>query len=157
MKTARTLRAEITITGRFPPSYGAAMRTALRACAQHLPAAAWKRAPETQTVTVSLSVVSPARMQALNRRFRKKDRPTDVLSFSAAGFPGSNLLGDVVICWEVARRQTGTFGTTPREEIQRLTIHGVLHLFGYDHETSKAEAKKMFALQEKILSSLRTR
>lgn len=154
MKAARRLRAEITVTGRFPASYPAAMRAAIRACAKHLPARAWKLAPPSETVILSLSIVGRAKIRELNRRFRGKDKPTDVLSFSAGRFPGSDLLGDIVICWDVARGQLADFGTTPRQEIQRLTIHGVLHLFGYDHETSKADAKRMFALQEKILRSL---
>jgi probable rRNA maturation factor len=89
-------------------------------------------------------------MRALNFQYRKTDRPTDVLAF-----PGVLAdIGDVVLCLAVAKRQAKEYGGTIREELQRLTVHGVLHLFGYDHETNAKDAKRMFALQEKILRRL---
>ncbi len=63
-------------------------------------------------------------------------------------------LGDVLICWQVAKKQAREDKVTIREELSRLTIHGVLHLFGYDHEISEEEEKKMFRLQDKILKKL---
>lgn len=107
---------------------------------------------------LSISIVGLERMKALNWRFRKKKRPTDVLSFSRiegrvkARFPAD--LGDVIVCWPIAKAQAKQFRVSPREEIRRLVVHGVLHLFGYDHERSKSGAQKMFALEEKILRML---
>ena len=88
---------------------------------------------------LSLVVVSDRKMRALNRRYRGVDRPTDVLSFSlreGAGPPPDGLLGDVVISLETARRQAAVRG-------ERLLIHGLLHLLGYDHERSAADADRM--------------
>jgi len=107
---------------------------------------------------IGLSIVGPARMQKLNAQFRRKNKPTDVLSFSH--LEGMQILevcpevGDIILCWSVAKDQAKEFGTSRKEELQRLTVHGLLHLFGYDHETNTKDARRMFRLQEKILASL---
>ena len=111
-----------------------------------------------QTYPLSISVVSPRAIRRLNREYRRKDHPTDVLSFSRLEgkrkfFPPD--LGDIILCWEVAKKQTATFHTTRPTEIQRLVVHGVLHLFGFDHERGGTEAKRMLRLQEQILRRLR--
>lgn len=106
---------------------------------------------------IGISLVGEREMTRLNSQYRKKNRATDVLAFSfleKVSAPGSLWIGDIVICWPVARIQTTTFGTTIPGEIQRLTVHGMLHLFGYDHETGKADAKRMFGLQARILRQL---
>jgi len=97
-------------------------------------------------------------MEALNTRYRGKQRPTDVLSFARADagrvpFPE---IGDVVVCWPVIVAQAKTHGVTTSEELSRMAVHGVLHLFGYDHERGGAEAQRMFRLQERIVQSLVT-
>jgi probable rRNA maturation factor len=95
---------------------------------------------------LSLLLVSDTVMQGLNRDWRGKDRPTDVLSFAQAEGPGSapvGLLGDVVISLDTARRQAAERAETLASELDRLLIHGVLHLLGYDHERSPAEARRM--------------
>jgi len=93
---------------------------------------------------VSLSFVSKERIKKLNRKYRRKNKPTDVLSFSMReGY----LLGDVVICSKVARSNAKKFGSSLKAEIARLFIHGTLHLLGMDH------GKKMFELQDKIMRS----
>ena len=89
---------------------------------------------------LSILLVSDAEMQRLNRRWRRKDRPTDVLSFP---LDTDGLLGDVVISVDTARRQATEQGTTLGREADRLLIHGLLHLLGYDHERSPAEARRM--------------
>jgi probable rRNA maturation factor len=63
-------------------------------------------------------------------------------------------LGEVLICWDIAKKQAIEYKTTIKEELERLTVHGVLHLFGYDHEIGPSEEKKMFTLQDKILKTL---
>ncbi len=100
------------------------------------------------SLSVNLCVISPGKMKKLNHEYRNKNRATDVLSFTSI-FDG----GDVLVCLAVARRQAKENGILLGEELSRLTVHGILHLFGYDHEKSAAEAKKMFALQEKILGT----
>lgn len=111
--------------------------------------------------TVSVSVVSDARVHQLNRDYRGKDKPTDVLSFSRLEGPKipapEQEAGDVVIALGVATRQAEAYEAPLAEELQRLAVHGVLHLFGYDHERSPQEARRHFGLQNRILRSLVTR
>jgi probable rRNA maturation factor len=88
-------------------------------------------APLRAKGAVTIALVSDARIRALNRRFRRKDRATDVLSFPA-GEPG--VLGDVVIAAGVAARQAVEAGHSLQAEFRVLALHGLLHLLGYDHE-----------------------
>ena len=81
---------------------------------------------------VTVAIVPDNRVQALNRQFRRKDRPTDVLSFPASE---RGYLGDVVIAAGVARRQARDAGHSVQTELRVLALHGLLHLLGYDHET----------------------
>jgi rRNA maturation RNase YbeY len=95
---------------------------------------------------LSIVLVSDRRMQRLNREWRGRDRPTDVLSFSQREGPGpapDGVLGDVVISVDTARRQANERGEPVAREGERLLIHGLLHLLGYDHERSEAEARRM--------------
>lgn len=94
---------------------------------------------------VSLSFVSGGKMKSLNRKYRGKDKPTDVLSFIMRE---GKLLGDIAICPEIAKANVEKFGTTLKSEIARLVAHGLLHLLGYRH------GKRMFALQEKALKEV---
>ena len=82
-------------------------------------------------------------MRALNRRYRGKDRSTDVLSFPAP----PPLLGDLVISVPYAARQARRRGQRLSREIERLLLHGYLHLLGYDHETDGGE---MDALEARL-------
>lgn len=125
----------------------------LRADARDLMVAA-----ELPDCELSLSLVSDRAIRALNRSYRGIDSPTDVLSFSQieqAGVAPTSLpivtnssaltLGDVVISIDTAIAQARELRTQPAARIRRLLIHGFLHLLGYDHERSSAEARKMFA------------
>jgi probable rRNA maturation factor len=85
---------------------------------------------------ISLTLIGDGAMRALNREYRGKDAPTDVLSFPLEpGMPaaGERLLGDVVISVDTARRQAGDYDGTLQRELYRLLIHGLLHLLGHDH------------------------
>jgi probable rRNA maturation factor len=95
--------------------------------------AAWLRsiAPRAARGQLNVAVVSDARVRALNRTYRRKDAPTDVLSFPANE---TGLLGDVVIALGVARRQARAAGHSLQTELRILALHGLLHLLGYDHE-----------------------
>jgi probable rRNA maturation factor len=88
-------------------------------------------APAGARGELTVAVVPDARVRALNRRYRRKDRPTDVLSFPA-GEPG--VLGDVVIAEGVAAHQARQAGHSCAVELRILALHGLLHLLGYDHE-----------------------
>lgn len=98
-------------------------------------------APRGARGEVSVALVSSARIRALNRRFRRTDRVTDVLSFPGddrTRDPRSSTLaprhlGDIVIATGVARRQAREAGHSFTEELKVLALHGLLHLMGYDH------------------------
>ncbi len=105
---------------------------------------------------LSLEFVGDGRMRQLNRQYRGKDRPTDVLAFSMreANSPATTLLGDVVISLHTAQRQAADRGWSLEQEIVRLLIHGILHLLGYDHERSEREANRMRRKESAIVRSL---
>jgi probable rRNA maturation factor len=93
-------------------------------------------------------------LRRLNREFRGVDRPTDVLSFPDEGRDpdGYRRLGDIAISVETAAQQAGASGWTLAEVLDRLVVHGVLHLLGYDHER---DGGSMMSLQGRILRRLR--
>ncbi len=86
--------------------------------------------------TVNLLVTGSSEMRFLNRRFGGKDKPTDVLSFPAlAQIAGEKFAGDVAVCADIAARNALRLGHSAVKEVKILTLHGVLHLAGYDHES----------------------
>ena len=98
-------------------------------------------APSGARGSVTVAIVSDARVRALNRQYRRKDKATDVLSFPASasrlrrGRPDERGdLGDVVIAAGVAARQARGAGHSLATELRVLALHGLLHLLGYDHE-----------------------
>ncbi len=95
---------------------------------------------------LSVVVCGDARMRELNRRYRGKDRTTDVLSFPAGPSAGG-FLGDLVISVPEARRQAKRGGVALRTVMEKLLLHGLLHLLGYDHETDRGE---MDALEARL-------
>lgn len=117
---------------------------------------------------LSLVLTGDAPIRELNRLFRGKDRSTDVLSFPQldnCGEAGPEhaaahdetmpaALGDVVISVDTALRQAERFGVTPESRLRSLLIHGVLHLLGYDHEKSRAEAQRMFRRERELAATL---
>lgn len=93
---------------------------------------------------VSIYFCGDRRMAALNRRWRRKDRSTDVLSFPAGG-DDRGFLGDIVISVPYATRQALSRGEAPAREIDRLLLHGYLHLLGYDHEVDQGQMERLEA------------
>ena len=87
---------------------------------------------EKQTRPVNIIVVDDAAIRTLNKQYRNRSRPTDVLAFPAD--PELGILGEVYISVDTARRQAAEYSHRLREEMLRLVAHGVLHLCGYDHE-----------------------
>lgn len=83
---------------------------------------------------VNVVVTSSQEMRELNRRYRGKDRATDVLSFPADGAAGKDFAGDIAISADMAARTGRQLGHASAEELKVLLLHGVLHLAGYDHE-----------------------
>ncbi len=103
---------------------------------------------------LSIALVGDDEMQALNASYRGVERPTDVLAFALGEGEGGappGLLGDVVISVPTAARQAAERGTSLERELAALLVHGVLHLLGYDHERSAAEARRMRARERELL------
>lgn len=101
-------------------------------------------APARARGGVTVAIVADAGVRTLNRRYRRVDRPTDVLSFPA-GERGR--LGDIVIAAGVARRQARAAGHSVQAELRVLALHGLLHLLGYDHER---DAGRMARLEARL-------
>ena len=114
---------------------------------------------ECSNAELSILFTDDEEIQLLNRQYRSKDKPTDVLSFPqyddedplVGEAAGRLLLGDVVISVVTAERQAAELGATLQEELLRLLIHGVLHLVGYEHENvSDAEADRMRSKEQDL-------
>ena len=100
---------------------------------------------------LSLAFINDAEIQTLNRDYRGKDTPTNVLSFPDNG--PAPLLGDIVLAFETIQREAAEKSVSLHHHLSHLIIHGFLHLQGYDHET-EAEATQMEALEIKALAAL---
>lgn len=109
---------------------------------------------------LSVSFVSDREIQEINRQFRQKDSPTDVLSFSQyEGEPmpapdGVQPLGDLIVSVETAGRQSTAIGHSEEYELNRLLVHGLFHLLGYDHERSAEEERLMQEREDALLQLL---
>ena len=136
----------IGISGKAPGVSRRELRTWARIILRHL--------QQTQA-ELSLALVTDPTIHALNRQYRGKDKPTDVLSFPLADEIQPSLLGDVVISIETAARQAQRRCHSLREELQILLIHGILHLLGYDHEVSRSEAIRMHRKEREVMRAVR--
>lgn len=104
--------------------------------------------------SITVALADDATVRDLNRRFRGKDAPTNVLSFPSGQMPGPGIcLGDVVLAAETLRREAAAEGKPAGDHFAHLTIHGILHLLGYDHD-SQEEAERMESLEVAILADL---
>jgi probable rRNA maturation factor len=112
---------------------------------------------------VSVTFVSNQEIRNLNKTYRNKDAETDVLSFPLTSEDGTEeknaetgaiLLGDVVISLEMAVKQAQMFGHSLEREVGFLTVHSMLHLLGYDHETSPLDDRIMREKEESVLEKL---
>ena len=102
---------------------------------------------------IQLTFIDDAEIQLLNREYRNQDRPTDVISLSyleGISFPGEDLVGEIFISVETAKRQAEENNIFLNDELLFLFVHGMLHVFGYDH-IKEDDKKVMFDLQRKIL------
>jgi probable rRNA maturation factor len=103
---------------------------------------------------IGVVVTSDPAIRTLNRRYRNKDAPTDVLAFPLGdGVLPREPFGDVVISLDTAKRQARDYGATLSQELRRLLIHGTLHLCGYDHH-ERAQAARMHGLTRRLLREL---
>ncbi|GAA0341145.1 rRNA maturation RNase YbeY [Bacillus carboniphilus] len=110
---------------------------------------------------ISVTFVSNEKIQEINKEYRGKDQPTDVISFALEegdedipimGAPETRVLGDIIISVDKAKEQAEEYGHSYQRELGFLAVHGLLHLLGYDHEEEEEE-KEMFSKQESILES----
>lgn len=100
---------------------------------------------------VTVLVTTSTELRSLNHRFRGKDKPTDVLSFPAEMMSHGRFAGDVAISADIAAKNARRLGHTPAEEIKVLTLHGLLHLAGYDHEADDGTmARREGRLREQL-------
>ncbi len=112
-------------------------------------------APAGRKVAISICVVGQVRSRSLNARYRGRDKSTNVLSFAGAGTApdGRRFLGELVICAPVVAREARAQGKTLAAHWAHMTVHGVLHLRGFDHEVA-AEALKMASMEAQVLDIL---
>lgn len=122
---------------------------------------------------LSIALVKSSEIKKLNKKYRKKNRPTDVLSFSYdnSGRPASAMpkalpagqpatlhevlwAGEIVICPQVVRDNSKKFNLSFKKELNKVLIHGILHILGYDHEKSRGEARIMDKKQNHYLEKL---
>ncbi|MGQ9694169.1 MAG: rRNA maturation RNase YbeY [Thermodesulfobacteriota bacterium] len=103
---------------------------------------------------LSIVIVDDEQIRHLNRQYRQRSRPTNVISFPQQSFNAhpAQVLGDVVISIETAQRQAQKRGVQLEEEIIMLLIHGILHLLGYDHEGYGPEKKRMETKEQELWS-----
>jgi len=99
---------------------------------------------------LSIVLVKPAAIKKLNQKYRKKNQPTDVLSFK--GDESLAELGEIVICPEEVKKNAKKFNLSLKKELSFVLIHGILHLLGYNHEGAKKEAEKMKEKEKYYLS-----
>jgi len=103
---------------------------------------------EKSKISLSIVLLGSGAIKKLNRKYRKKNKPTDVLSFQYGGE------GEIAICLFEVKRNAKRFKSTFKKELKRVLIHGILHLFGYDHDKSEKEAKKMIEKENYYLKIL---
>ena len=114
--------------------------------------AAFERFDDSETEVVIL-LADDARLRRLNLQFRQKDAPTNVLSFPDDDYDGASQahIGDIAISYDRVLSEFSQYRDTPREYLAFLVIHGMLHLFGFDHETSQEAQAEMEALEETLM------
>ena len=148
MEPAKQAPSQVAISSNHPK--GRRLERQVRADGKRFLAAM-----EVADAELSVALVGDEEIRELNRQWRRKDKATDVLSFPAGemppGVPGPRPLGDVIISLDTAARVAKEEGRRMEDEVSRYLAHGILHLLGYDHERSAAEARKMAALEEKLL------
>lgn len=117
---------------------------------------------DLDNIEISIVLTGDDSISKLNKMYRYKEGPTDVLSFCQNDEINeflqetqSNCLGDIIISLDTLKRNTKYFKVTFEEELNRLLIHGILHLIGMDHETNNSD-EKMLLFQEKILKEIKS-
>jgi probable rRNA maturation factor len=105
-----------------------------------------------ERVKISLAFVNKEEIKKLNKKFRKKNKATDVLSFN---LNEPDCLGEIVICLDIVKENAKKYGVSAKQETIKVFVHGILHLLGYDHEKTEKEAKIMEKRQDLYLSKIK--
>jgi len=146
MKQARP-PVEIEVSGRVPRGFSRIkIRNMLMKIAKQ----------EKLTLSgVGVAFVGEEQIRNFNKKYRRMDKPTDILSFAYHNqkTPKKNIQGDLIICPAYIKKDIKNSAITITNQIKRLFVHGLLHLAGYDHAKEK-EAKHMFQKQEKLLKTI---
>ncbi len=106
---------------------------------------------------LSVTMTDDATIHDINKTWRSKDKPTDVLSFSqieGEGPQAASVLGDVIVSYDTAARQAERFGHSLQTEVARLLVHGVLHCLGHDHVRGGAQARRMQREEQRLMAQL---
>jgi probable rRNA maturation factor len=121
---------------------------------------------EKKKGNISLAFIGPGRMRKLNRRYKGKNRVTDILSFpemevtfgrfKVGGFKKTKELGEIVVCLREVKKNSKRENNPFEKELARVIVHGVLHLFGYHHEKSEKETERMKEKEEEYLNKFKT-
>jgi probable rRNA maturation factor len=116
--------------------------------------AAFRASPRSgPTFSVTLVLTGDDEMRGLNRLWRGKDAPTNVLSFPADANRDRGFLGDIVLAYETALREAKERGISLADHVSRLVVHGMLHLLGFDHEDDR-HAERMERVERSALASI---
>ena len=114
-----------------------------------------------KNINISIALVSPSIIKKANSKYRKRNKATDVLAFPGA-IKGKifsegkfNALGEVIICPSVVKKNAKIFGLPFEKELSKVLIHGILHLLGYNHESSKKKSSEMERKQNYYLSKIK--
>jgi probable rRNA maturation factor len=133
------------------PRWLTSLRTARAICRRAAMAAiagSGRRLPDQ--VTVAIALESDATLRRLNRTYRGKDKPTNVLSF-----PGEkHFLGDIALARQTVLREAREQSKRPADHLTHLVMHGTLHLLGYDHALSERQARQMEVLETRLLAAM---
>lgn len=137
-----TVAIDISVDGGGWPDEAELLALAERAFAAAKKAG---RLRHPESAELSMLFTNDARMREINRDWRAQDKPTNVLSFPGQDMqPGESageILGDVVLSWETVEREAGLEGKSIESHLTHLVVHGILHLFGYDHENDEQAAQ----------------
>jgi probable rRNA maturation factor len=134
------------------PRWLATLRTARAICRRAASAAiesAGKRLPNTVSIAIALD--GDAAVRRLNRTYRGKDEPTNVLSFPSGE---RQFLGDIALARQTVLREAREQNKRPADHLTHLVIHGTLHLLGYDHELGERQARRMERLETRLLAAM---
>ena len=105
-----------------------------------------------ETTNLSIAFVNSKEIQKINKKFRKKDKPTDVLSFEKSS-KFKDELSEVIICPDYVKKNMDS-RVSLKKELAKMLIHGILHTLGYDHEISILEGDRMFKKQEYYIAKI---